>query len=298
MSKQMKLVETYRGIDINKDEEGKLHLGFTFTGYDHIEDCKTEVDRIKMKWTLRKAINPDLDYTFDDQRGDCVVIDGEVYPVGEVSMDDKELAGLEYYRVNNPYVTEDDDYLTFRFKSFIGRIADAIRAIREGYGDALQTANGLFTTESVVRFINRERGEEIRKKTIEGWTNATFSWIVKWNNGNGEWFVGEDKNVISTFLYDGVRQPAEFETREEAKRFIAELEDDIKKFDVYKEDKEKQQAWIQSLTDKDFNSVALRAFLASLDLEEGVEGSGYDFTVEQWLHRNPDDEEFNDEDDT
>ena len=35
------------------------------------------------------------------------------------------------------------------------------------------------TFEHVVRFIDREYGEEIRQKTIEGWKDTKFSYGVK-----------------------------------------------------------------------------------------------------------------------
>ena len=63
---------------------------------------------------------------------------------------------------------------------FLTDLKMPIECIRNGFGDGLQQSH-LFgmTFEHVVRFIDREYGEEIRQKTIEGWKDTKFSYGVK-----------------------------------------------------------------------------------------------------------------------
>ena len=99
-------------------------------------------------------------YDENEKQVDCCVI----------QTDD---TGREYYCPSNPHD---------KFGLFTDKPKDAIECIRNGFGDGLQQSKlfGL-TMEHVVRFIDREYGEEIRRKTIEGWKDTKFAYGVKFS---------------------------------------------------------------------------------------------------------------------
>ena len=49
-----------------------------------------------------------------------------------------------------------------------------IESIRKGYGDVI--CRGIFGIEYVLYFLDREYGESLRKKTLEGWRGAKFAY--------------------------------------------------------------------------------------------------------------------------
>ena len=81
------------------------------------------------------------------------------------------MLGKEYEIVKNPKNPEHEF-------SFRGRIKDAIEAVKEDKGDLVITdlcisdeppvATGTFYREAVVRFLDREYGEQERRKFLEG----------------------------------------------------------------------------------------------------------------------------------
>ena len=127
---------------------------------------------------------------------------------------DKE--GREYYRPNN---------LHDKMGSFLERPKDAIDCIRNGFGDGfLQSYLFGMSLESVVRFIDREYGEEIRQKTLEGWKNAKFAFAVSFTYLNS--FSGGRKVCENKCLYgygDKLDDILIFNTELDAQAFIADV---------------------------------------------------------------------------
>ena len=131
--------------------------------------------------------------------------------------------GREYYYPSNPH---DKDGL------FSDRPKDAIECIRNGFGDGLQQSH-LFgmNLEHVVRYIDREYGEEIRQKTIEGWKDARFSYGVKFcffNSFSGGRLVCKHKNLMG--YGDTQDDVLTFSTETEASAFIDEVNKKAKEY--------------------------------------------------------------------
>lgn len=130
----------------------------------------------------------------------------------------KDKDGREYYCPNNPY---DETGL------FLGRPKDAIECIKKDLGDGfLQSHLFGMTFEDVVRFIDRDYGEEIRRKTLEGWKNAKFAYGVSFNFLNS--FSGGRNVCKNKCLYGYGDKPEDvltFDTEQDAQSFI----DDVNK---------------------------------------------------------------------
>ena len=68
------------------------------------------------------------------------------------------------------------------FKLFLNKPKDALDCIKNGFGDALTTSSFLcFNSLHVIRYIDREYGEEIREKTLEGWKDTKFAYGIKFS---------------------------------------------------------------------------------------------------------------------
>ena len=96
------------------------------------------------------------------------------------------MLGKEYEIVKNPKNPEHEF-------SFRGRIKDAIEAVKDGKGDLVITdlcisneppvAAGTFYRETVVRFLDREYGEQERRKFLEGIEGIVYKYIIILDNG-------------------------------------------------------------------------------------------------------------------
>lgn len=134
--------------------------------------------------------------------------------------------GREYYYPSNPHE---------KFGLFTDHPKDAIECIRNGFGDGFQQSKLFgFTMGHVVRFIDREYGEDVRRKTLEGWKDAKFSYGVKFLYLNSfsdgrlvmknHTLIGwndDDKNILS---FDSEKAAALFikEVNEKANKYFEE----------------------------------------------------------------------------
>lgn len=140
---------------------------------------------------------------------------------------EKRVKFLDYKSTNGKYIDycvnkddEGNEYFPIpnmkncdRLFLFNDRIQDAIECIREGEGDVLnsnKTGCALFGGDSVYRFVNRQYGEQMRKKTIEGWNGTKFGYGLKFgyknsfNSGSlldtkGDRYYGLDNQIKLTF---------------------------------------------------------------------------------------------------
>lgn len=131
--------------------------------------------------------------------------------------------GREYYHPSNPRE---------KFGLFSGRPKDAIECIRNGFGDGFQQSH-LFgmTLEHVVRFLDREYGEDIRQKTIEGWKDTQFAYGVKFcflNSFSGGRLICKNKTLMG--YGDTQEDVLTFETEAEASAFIEEVNKKAKEY--------------------------------------------------------------------
>lgn len=90
--------------------------------------------------------------------------------------------GREYFQVPN-WIQNDPKMDNFNHcksirkymkYSFSKKPKDMIESIRKGYGDVI--CRGIFGIEYVLYFLDREYGESLRKKTLEGWRGAKFAY--------------------------------------------------------------------------------------------------------------------------
>ena len=90
--------------------------------------------------------------------------------------------GREYFSVPN-WINNDPEMDDFNYcnnikkymkHSFLGKPKDMIESIRKRYGDVI--CHGFLRTDRVLYFLDRDYGESLRKKTIEGWKKAKFAY--------------------------------------------------------------------------------------------------------------------------
>lgn len=136
-----------------------------------------------------------------------------VYPV---NYDDN---GMEYVFVPN--------HLNWKgFFTFIGRIKDAVEQIRSGIGDCIQAKKYSFESPlacDVIMYLDREYGNSVKKKFIEGFKDAKFGYSIC-----GEYATSLNGSVI----FDCTGNPADsiyghnpfifFNTIEEAQEKVDE----------------------------------------------------------------------------
>lgn len=124
--------------------------------------------------------------------------------------------GREYYCPSNPHD---------KFGLFADKPKDAIECIRNGLGDGFQQSKLFgFTMEHVVRFIDREYGEEIRRKTIEGWKDTKFAYGVKFsylNSFSSGRLVMKNKTLMG--WDDDTKDVLSFDNEEDATLFIKKV---------------------------------------------------------------------------
>lgn len=85
----------------------------------------------------------------------------------------KDENGREYYYPSN---------LKDKFKLFMDKPKDAIECIQNNLGDVLSQSTFLgFSTLHVIRYIDRDYGEKIREKTLEGWKGVKFGYGIKFS---------------------------------------------------------------------------------------------------------------------
>lgn len=127
----------------------------------------------------------------------------------------------KFIYVDNKLNTDDEEPFN-RF--FTGRIKDAVETIRNGDGDCIQVDKMLVKTVDVIHFLDREIGEKLRQKSIEGWKDSNFGWII--TCGNKTSFSGYHPladGYVSCSPFDDKTKPLVFTEREEAVKYIEKM---------------------------------------------------------------------------
>lgn len=126
----------------------------------------------------------------------------------------------KYFEVDNELNTDAKTFLRF---SFSGRIKDAIDTIKNGNGDCIKSFNFFGGHNSVLYFIDREVGEKLRQKSLDGWKDAKFAWVVETGQKNGFSYaaLNEKNEVISVFGKE--RTPKYFTSKEKAESYVQKL---------------------------------------------------------------------------
>lgn len=201
--------------------------------------------------------------------------------------------GEDFVYINNP---NDADGL------FTGRIGEAVDAVRQGEGDAVEVST-LFgcTIILVVYFLDRTVGAAYRAQSLEGWKDSVFKWIVTYGKK-----VAQSAYAPIDSKYDFVLrgfkkggEPAVFDTKEDAERFYNALVDTVKvQVDKYQEEVKALdtaesrnvilQKYMDDLREEGRGMVIRHLFLDMLNPEtlltnDGYKFNEYEFAVEQQL---------------
>lgn len=129
----------------------------------------------------------------------------------------------KFIYVDNKLNTDDEKPFN---KLFTGRIKDAVETIRNGDGDCIQIHETFVKTVNVIHFLDREIGEKLRQKSIEGWKDSNFGWIITCGNKasfSGYYPLADGYVSCSPFDFDDKTKPLVFAEREEAVKYIEKM---------------------------------------------------------------------------
>lgn len=127
----------------------------------------------------------------------------------------------KYFEVDNELNTNYKSCLRF---SFSGRIKDAVNMIKSGNGDCIKSIQLFGRHDNVVYFLNRTIGEELRKKSLNGWKDTKFGWAIEYGYKNS--FFGYsmlNKKMERISMFNKEWKPMTFDTEEAAKRYVEGL---------------------------------------------------------------------------
>lgn len=164
-----------------------------------------------------KIIRKMVTYDDDGEQLSCTpIIDDASCPVNK-----------RHYTVKNQF---------HKFGLFTDLPKDAYDHVKYGAGDAIVISVVLGSPVcKVIRYVDREFGEETRKKTIEGWKNTNFKWAMRfyWENSTNTGFIiCKDKSredLIGVFKDRDDITPVAFNTEEEVEYAIAHINDEAEK---------------------------------------------------------------------
>lgn len=135
----------------------------------------------------------------------------------------KDENGREYYYPSN---------LKDKFKLFMDKPKDAIECIQNDFGDALSQSTFLgFSTLHVIRYIDRDYGEKIREKTLEGWKGVKFGYGIKFsyiNSFSEGRFLLKNKTLMS--FDDKEEDILSFDSAKKARNYMKNIEKKSKEY--------------------------------------------------------------------
>ncbi len=124
----------------------------------------------------------------------------------------------KYFEVDNELNTNLTSCLRF---SFSGRIKDAVDMIKDGNGDCIKSTQIFGRHDKVVYFLNRTIGEELRKKTLDGWKDTKFGWAIECGNKNSfSGYTMLNKKMERISVFDDENKLMTFDTEEAAKEYV------------------------------------------------------------------------------
>ena len=127
----------------------------------------------------------------------------------------------KYFVVDNELNTECKNMSRF---SFSGRIKDAVNSVMNGNGDCIRVDNLLGAHVQVVYFIDRNIGDELREKSIEGWKNTKFGWSIECGYKNTfSGYTMLDKKLKRQSVFDNDFSPITFKNKDEATQYIEDV---------------------------------------------------------------------------
>ena len=229
-----------------------------------------------IKWTKEESVM--IDYRkFKTEKRLTKDYKGEPRIIEVAVFEDKSIAtihempedGTKYFYIENPYCKEGDTLNTLARRHFLDYPKDAVMAVREGYADALSGMKKIFgfgDTLKPVIILDRDKAEEYRKKTLEGWKDAEFAYGISFGSKSsfsGYTLRDKDGNVC---LF-GENEPITFKTAEEAQDYFNEhfLKESIAVAKKYIECKGNDESISALLKPYEFNLI----FDLALELVEG-----------------------------
>jgi hypothetical protein len=127
----------------------------------------------------------------------------------------------KYFEVDNWLNDEEsvDHY------GFTGRIKDMVDTIRNENGDCIQVFHNIYGQHysSVLYFLDRNIGEELRQKTLERYNGVEFGWAIECKNKNmPDYALVELKDKSKPDCTDGHKQLV-FTKKEKAEEYVREM---------------------------------------------------------------------------
>ena len=152
---------------------------------------------MNIKFELYRNTRNDTELLVDNENGHSIYNKIRVYYDGKHMYDESihvDGEGNYYYEIRNPYCENG---------SFANRPKDAIRAIKEGYGDIF-VKNECFGTgmtfESVYRYIDRDYGNTVKEQTLSVFNEAKFEYAVRFGikgSKEGIRYVNKNHHLVS-----------------------------------------------------------------------------------------------------
>lgn len=111
---------------------------------------------------------------------------------------------------------------------FTRRIKDAVESIKNGDGDCIETTKFFgFQNMHVHYYLDREVGEKLRQKTIEGFKDAEFFYYIYLGGNFGGCYLAEDESFESFFVSE--KKVMTFDSDEEAMKEIEKIYSEAEK---------------------------------------------------------------------
>lgn len=112
--------------------------------------------------------------------------------------------------------------------SFTRRIKDAVESIKNGDGDCIEATKFFgFQNMHVHYYLDREVGEKLRQKTIEGFKDAEFFYYIYLGGNFGGCYLAEDESFESFFVSE--KKVMTFDSDEEAMKEIEKIYSEAEK---------------------------------------------------------------------
>lgn len=167
--------------------------------------------------------------------------------------------GTEYFTIDNPYTDENNKS---RYM-FYGYIEDAIKAIREHYADCMISGaktNVFNSGDYPIVLLDRKKGEEYWKQSVDGWEGTKFGYIIKSGDKNsfGGYSPLNENGESSRFNPKEIKY---YNTREEAENKLNNWIKDTKEFvkGYFNTSEDKRDSYIRNSNFSFFNFCSILA---------------------------------------
>lgn len=150
-------------------------------------------------------------------------------PFEDISLTNDKDYGF-YFIIGNPYKGNEKRSIDKILND--DNMKDMVQALRDGYCDVFQ--KGFFGSMHAIRFILRDKGEELRKKSLEGWKDTKFCYAIRISNGfNKNFMLDKDFNRL---LFNSEEEASNY-LKEYFEKSYRHLEKEyLNEFDEFKKD--------------------------------------------------------------